>query len=1026
MSPDNAKSDLIVDNSDENWKALDYVREWCEISESIDIATGHFELGAFLALDGEWQKVDRIRLLIGGETSRQTADAIAAALDASIEVERAEDDPLLTGAPAVVQAIRDGKIEIRTYRKKKFHAKAYITHGRLSVVGSAALVGSSNFTKPGLTQNVELNVRFGGVEVRELQNWYDQHWDDAEQVTAELLKVLDRNVRDFTPFEVWMKSLQTLTKSIDTPDREWESSESKIYPTLAPYQQEAYHGLLARAQEWGGGFLTDGVGLGKTFVGLMLTEYYAVRKHQNVLILSTKTAEDAVWRKEFRDRLPELEGDFTNVRIMAHTDFQRADAAERVARIKDRVDVVIIDEAHNFRNHGPAGSRWWQVQELCAGKTVFLLTATPINNSLLDFVHEAELITGMQENYFASLGITNLTKYLAGVEQEFAKARFQAAITGAPVDLTDFDDLLKQDKLLAALVWQNTRTYAKQSSKAAGGPDILFPEQQKPEVVPYSLSGQYGALMTEIETAFQRSAPLFALPMYYPLAFSKDPNVDTRLANRQQQVVALIRTIFLKRFESSIAAFAGSCLDLTRKILDWLSVSANGDAVETARIDAWRMANDALRTAVHDKFRPTLDEREVLDPTDLTPAELDEHDATLDPNEYHIAKFRDAAFDDLDQLRRFLVLVNAADGDDDKYDQLRTLLDGTIPAGDEPVFDPLFREQKVLVFTEFADTARYLHDRLVAEGLTDVDRLDGSRTADRVSMIERFAPVYNKVPVADRTKQAALRVLITTDVLSEGVNLQDGTLLVNYDLHWNPVRLIQRIGRVDRRRSESQEQELTGGANARIDERKEIRIRNFLPPHDIERLLALHGRVEGKILLISKTLGIPGGKLLHAKDMLDDVKVLQAFKDEYEGELSPLEQLHLEYQQAVAADEGLADRIAALPRGIGSAKGAVKHAVFLCRELPTHVKDENGPGYWSLDRPRIEWVLDTGDEHSEALLEIADLIRSEVATPAVPFGADVTMRVRGAERDQAKRYRKDVQLPLDGPAPRTVAWMELS
>ena len=116
-------SDLIVDNSDEHWKALDYVREWCQISESIDIATGHFELGAFLALDGEWQKVDKIRLLIGGETSRQTADAIAATLDRSIEVERTDGDPMLTGAPAVLQAIRAGKIEIRTYREKKPHPK---------------------------------------------------------------------------------------------------------------------------------------------------------------------------------------------------------------------------------------------------------------------------------------------------------------------------------------------------------------------------------------------------------------------------------------------------------------------------------------------------------------------------------------------------------------------------------------------------------------------------------------------------------------------------------------------------------------------------------------------------------------------------------------------------------------------------------------------------------------------------------------------------------------------------------------
>lgn len=156
---------FIVDNTAEDWKALHYVREWCEISSAIDIATGHFELGAFLALDGAWQKVDKIRLLIGGETSRASADAIATALDTSILNERRAGDPFLTGAEAVVDGIRPGKVEIRVYTPKKFHAKAYITHSKLKVVGSAALVGSSNFTRPGLTQNVELNVRFQGPEV---------------------------------------------------------------------------------------------------------------------------------------------------------------------------------------------------------------------------------------------------------------------------------------------------------------------------------------------------------------------------------------------------------------------------------------------------------------------------------------------------------------------------------------------------------------------------------------------------------------------------------------------------------------------------------------------------------------------------------------------------------------------------------------------------------------------------------------------------------------------------------------------
>jgi len=146
---------FIVDNSDEDWKVLRYLRDWCQLSKSIDIATAYFEIGSLLALDGEWQKVDAIRILMGDEISRRTKNSFAAGLaqveqrlDLSLESEK-EKNAFLNGVPGIVEAIRSGKIMCRVYRKDKFHAKAYITHARLEVVGSSALVGSANFTYPG-------------------------------------------------------------------------------------------------------------------------------------------------------------------------------------------------------------------------------------------------------------------------------------------------------------------------------------------------------------------------------------------------------------------------------------------------------------------------------------------------------------------------------------------------------------------------------------------------------------------------------------------------------------------------------------------------------------------------------------------------------------------------------------------------------------------------------------------------------------------------------------------------------------
>ncbi|CDK00598.1 putative Helicase domain protein [Microbacterium sp. C448] len=1022
---------FIVDNTSEDWKALQYVREWCDLSEAIDIATGHFEIGAFLSLDGAWQKVDRIRLLIGGETSRTTADAIAAALDRSITVERQNGDAFLTGVDGVVDGIRSGKIEIRVYRSKKFHAKAYITHGRHRVVGSAALVGSSNFTRPGLTQNVELNVRFQGPEVVELQAWYEEHWNAAVPVNPELLAVLEHNVREFTPFEVYAKALHALTADADATDKSWEESESTIHPILAPYQREAFHSLVEMAKQWGGGFLTDGVGLGKTFVGLMLTEYFAVRQRKNVLIMATKTGQDAVWNPEIKDRLPDLYGgQFSNVIVKAHTDLTTKAGAEEIEHLAKRADIIIIDEAHNFRNHGkspteenPWGSRWWRMLEICKGKTVFLLTATPINNSFFDLVHQAELFTGVdQDAHFSSIGVNSLRKYIVNLEKPFKNA--------VP-DHASIDAIMSKDTLFQSIIHQNSRRYAIDSAKVAGGAEVVFPDTQIPRVVPYQFGLLYSPLFSEITSAFNRQNPLFVLPMYYPLAFSNDPDVDPRLENRQRQIVALIRTIFLKRFESSLAAFAGSCLDLSVKVLKWLDVNVQGDAAYEARLEAWRDSNEPTLQAIHDTYRATLEEG--WHEEDLTEEELEELDYNLVGGNYRLGAMVDAAFDDLAQLTRFMALTLDGAGIDDKFAKLRTLLMGPSKSEkdglDLTVFTQEFQTQQVIVFTEFADTARYLHERLIEAGLADVDRIDGGRKGNRYAMIKRFSPFYNKVAKEERAAQAPLRVLISTDVLSEGVNLQDGTLLVNYDIHWNPVRLMQRIGRVDRRMNPAIEAELVKERKSAKATRGKIQIRNFLPPDDINNLLQLVGRVEGKTLMISKTLGIPGGKLLDESDMFDDVKVFQAFKDEYVGDISPLEQLRLKWLELTKDHPDIESLVERLPDGISIAKEGQPRGVFVCRRVPTLTKaDESGEPEWSLSPGRVEWALKTSDDVERGVLTIDAAVEADMDTAKKPFTerGPLQAALRQFEREETKQLRKDVQLPLDAPTPETLCWMEIA
>ena len=193
---------FIVDNSISGWTGLKYLKEWTEISTGFDIATGYFEIGALLALDGHWQKLDKIRVLMGDETTRKTKRLLLEALKEKAEdaiesnLEAVKDDnPFLNGVAAIIMGIKSGQIECRVYNKSKFHAKAYITHPKLEVVGSKALVGSSNFTKPGLLQNVELNVQVQSPsEVAQLQDWYEEHWECSRDISEDILRIIRRQV----------------------------------------------------------------------------------------------------------------------------------------------------------------------------------------------------------------------------------------------------------------------------------------------------------------------------------------------------------------------------------------------------------------------------------------------------------------------------------------------------------------------------------------------------------------------------------------------------------------------------------------------------------------------------------------------------------------------------------------------------------------------------------------------------------------------------------------------------------------
>lgn len=362
---------FIVDNAPDGRTGLDYLREWCEIARSFDIATGWFDIGALLGLDGHWQKLGGMRILMGGEVGGPTKKALLEAvrsrargtLDESIE-EFKREDPFLEGSEEIVAALKDGRIVCRVYNRDKFHAKAYITHGRLEVVGSQALVGSSNFTRPGLTQNVELNLNLeSSAEVAQLQRWYEEHWEAATDVSEDVLKTVQRHTVERSPFEVYARSLQSLVAGQDPSGADWDRTRSQVFPKLDRYQQEGYAALVDIGRQHGGALLCDGVGLGKTFVGLMLIERLVLHEGKRVVLLAPKAVREGVWEKELRTHLDHIggfggAGVFSNLHVFNHTDLGRGgdfpEAFEQVTRL---ADAIVIDEAHPSATAGGSATR---------------------------------------------------------------------------------------------------------------------------------------------------------------------------------------------------------------------------------------------------------------------------------------------------------------------------------------------------------------------------------------------------------------------------------------------------------------------------------------------------------------------------------------------------------------------------------------------------------------------------------------------------------------------------------------------
>ncbi len=1047
------KLPVIIDNRGDN-TVVNALRRLLPNLQKMDVATGVFEIGSFLLLNDLWKKLANIRILMGDETTRRTkreiVQAIREASENSIEREKERDDTL-DGLPAVRQAIAAGEIALRVYSKAKFHAKSYLMESHDASPVDFAIVGSSNFTRPGLTENIELNLfSTDQAHIENLRKWYEELWGEAEDVREDILQVIEPHLKEYDPFTVYARALYEYFAGREKTEDDWELTESALYRKLSQYQRDGYHRAMQIADQWNGALICDGVGLGKTFIGLMILER-CIRDKKQVLLVVPKSAEQSVWRANIdRYLYPRYyRNTYRYLDIERHTSFGREGLIDPQALelYRDHTDVVIIDEAHHFRN--PRANRGKLLMDLAAGKRLFMLTATPINNSLDDLYHLINYFAQGKKDHFAGIRIQNLRAHFLEAEKRMEKEKPDVAVT----EVAEDEDFLRTDALLKNVLIQRSRAYVKQS-EGENEDAPLFPERQQPRVVNYSLKSVYESLYVEIKEAFDKENPFLSLAIYNTSAYDKDP--DKQTAEYQKLVVGLIRTLLLKRLESSFKAFEASVEDLLAKMARFL------EYYSAELFAAWTTTNKRWWSLVQAHILQRLELNEQ-DTEDEEENELPDFMRDFDASVHDMARLTRDVQQDMELLTGFLskiyrrFYVKGKEGqeqDPQKDDKLQKLL--ALLRQDE-----LLRDQKVLIFSEFRNTARYLAEQLVLAGFKGVEQVDSGRNVrNRETIIKRFAPYYNcAANNGDLFGQTELSkaldnpidILISTDVLSEGLNLQDACLIVNYDLHWNPVRLMQRIGRVDRRLNPDIEEMLDRPPQLA----GKVYFWNFLPPKELEDLLHLKRRLDGKILRINKTLGIEGALL--SPD--DPDMAMKLFNERYEGKESTEELMRLEKQRIESEHAELWQSLPTLPRRLFSGKKAgagfgpvvnrrgeeVRHiapnlrpGLFACYRMPpvvgkaaTNVMELTTEKFDPERHPQgeVKWYFrdaETG-KVAEVLEQTWTAVRCTQGTERkVEQGVTNLADARKAiEKHIKNTYLKDIQAPI-GAKPVLLAWMEIS
>ncbi|MEI6390208.1 MAG: helicase-related protein [Verrucomicrobiota bacterium] len=886
-------------------------------TDKAKFAIGYFFLSGFKEIENKLDQLKELRLLIGTTTTRDTIEQLAegykrldlvesvtkraatltkdetkaalqhTAADAqetlSLMDQTDQDQQLVS---TLIKMVEEKRLKVKVYTKGRLHAKAYIfDFPPNSPYGlGQAVVGSSNLTLAGIKHNTELNVVVhGDKNHEELTKWFEDLWAEGKDFDAALLQELKQSwaAQQPTPYEIYLKTLWHLVKDRLEGGEDVQLVLGMEMPELTDFQKIAMKQAIALVEEHGGCFVGDVVGLGKTFIGAAILRYYKERRKMKSLILCPASLEET-WN-EFNEAF-DLNARVESTGMLQEGDGRGIDLADK--KYADR-DIVLIDESHNFRY--PDTQRYKKLQPFLTGKRTVLLTATPRNNSAWDVYHQMRLF--LRDESTLQIDPPQLKGYFECIEPLGEKTKKH---------LRDHPDQRRElPSVLRPVLIRRTRKHIIEHYShidEKGRPYIIvagkhryFPKRDL-EVIQYFVDKAYAGNYEEIRQKLMSLAyAKYGLWLYVePSKRDQEPYASLQRAGKNLR--GIMKSLLYKRLESSVKAFQVTIKDLTTVHERFLKALDNGIV------------------AVGEEMQKFLYETDLDDETSLVQALQGMPSAGLYKIEDFIQKgvtLRKEIAHDIRVLNQVSALVEPLGPKQD--DKLQTLL-RWLHGGCREAKPLKPRDTKILIFTQYAETARYLYDNLKHLGGVAWIHSD---TKNRFGLIRRFAPTANNYAI--KPADEPIRILISTDVLSEGLNLQDASCVINYDIHWNPVRLIQRIGRIDRIGSEYDA----------------IHVFNFLPCKEIDRELHLYDKVHKRIDEFQETIGADSQHLDRTERINDkamyaiyqkEVAQLDLFDEEQDTfGLAEAEEL---IRQLEKTNPALLDRIKNLPDGVRSARSA--------------------------------------------------------------------------------------------------------